>query len=339
MDKILTIIIPTYNMSEYLDTCLKSLIIKSKLLEVLIINDGSKDNSLDVAKKYEKEYPHIFRTIDKPNGNYGSCVNRGLKEATGKYIKVLDADDKFNTESLMNLVEIASKTDVDAFITDFSKSHINGKEDYVTFDLPSNQTLQFSDFCCHKDIINLWMHAITYKRENLLAINYKQTEGISYTDQEWIFMPLTTIRTLMYVPGNLYIYTLGREGQTMSNTFSAKHFKDNLICTSHILDSYATLANLNPAIKDMLIEKLFKRIRYIYKFYLLKCQQPDLRILTELDKKLKIACPEVYERSNHIFMSSPLFLYKYIKHWRSNPNGKLLQFMIKLYRCKNLSKK
>ena len=60
MDKILTIIIPTYNMSEYLDTCLKSLIIKSNLLEVLIINDGSKDNSLDIAKKYEKEYPHIF---------------------------------------------------------------------------------------------------------------------------------------------------------------------------------------------------------------------------------------------------------------------------------------
>lgn len=128
MDKILTIIIPTYNMSEYLDTCLKSLIINSNLLEVLVINDGSKDNSLDIAKKYEKEYPHIFRTIDKQNGNYGSCVNRGLKEATGKYIKVLDADDKFNTKSLMNLVEIASKTDVDAFITDFSKSHIMVKK-------------------------------------------------------------------------------------------------------------------------------------------------------------------------------------------------------------------
>lgn len=334
MDKILTIIIPTYNMSEYLDTCLKSLIIESNLLEVLIINDGSKDNSLDIAKKYEKKYPHIFRTIDKPNGNYGSCVNRGLKEATGKYVKVLDADDKFNTESLTNLIDIASKTVVDAFITDFSKFHINGREDNVTFNLPSNKPLQFTDYCCHKDIINLWMHAIAYKRENLQAINYKQTEGISYTDQEWIFMPLTTIRTFMYIPGVLYIYTLGREGQTMSNTFSAKHFKDNLICTSHILDSYATLTNVNSAIKDMLVEKLFKRIRYIYKFYLLKCQQPDYTILTELDKKLKITCPEVYERSNHIIMSSPLLLYKYIKHWRSNPNGKLLQFMIKLYKGK-----
>ena len=114
MDKILTIIIPTYNMSEYLDTCLKSLIIESNLLEFLIINDGSKDNSLDIAKKYEKKYPHIFRTIDKPNGNYGSCINRGLKEATGKYVKVLDADDKFNTDNLMNLVEIAQETNVDA---------------------------------------------------------------------------------------------------------------------------------------------------------------------------------------------------------------------------------
>ena len=89
----------------------------------------------------------------------------------------------------------------------------------------------------------------------------------------------------------------------------------------------------------MLIEKLFKRIRYIYKFYLLKCQQPDYTILTELDKKLKITCPEVYERSNHIIMSSPLFLYKYIKHWRSTPDGKLLQLMIKLYRCKKSFKK
>ncbi len=170
MDKILTIIIPTYNMSKYIDTCLKSLIIKSNLLEVLIINDGSQGQFFGYSKKVsEKKYPHIFRTIDKPNGNYGSCINRGLKEATGKYVKVLDADDKFNTDYLMNLAEIAQETDVDAFITDFSKFTVNGKEDNVTFNLPSNQTLQFTDYCCHEDIINLWMHAITYKRENSVS--------------------------------------------------------------------------------------------------------------------------------------------------------------------------
>ena len=97
MDKILTVIIPTYNMEELLPRCLDSFLIKDKKLmqqvEVLVVNDGSKDNSSSIAHRYEKLYPHTFRVIDKENGNYGSCVNRGLQEATGKYVKVLDADD------------------------------------------------------------------------------------------------------------------------------------------------------------------------------------------------------------------------------------------------------
>ncbi len=332
MDKILSIIIPTYNMHDYLDRCLQSLIIDTELLEVLVINDGSKDDSLVIAQKYEKEYPNIFRTIDKPNGNYGSCINRGLHEATGKYIKVLDADDRFDTEALKVLIEKASTVDVDAFITDFVKSYTNGKQKSVTFDLPSNTIISFFDVCAKKDIINLWMHAITYKRENLLHINYKQTEGISYTDQEWVFLPLTTIQSLIYLPVSLYIYTLGREGQTMAKDFSDSHFKDNIICASHMIDGFIELKDTPKKVKILLSEKLFKRIRFIYKFYLLKCKQPDLRHLTEFDHKVKMCCKELYHRSDQILMSRPIFLYKYIKHWRNNPKGKTLRFMIKAYK-------
>ena len=86
-NKNLTIIIPTYNMQEYLQKCLSSLIVKKGLetLEVLVVNDGSKDNSSIIAHEFEAKYPGVFRVIDKENGNYGSCINRGLKEATGKY--------------------------------------------------------------------------------------------------------------------------------------------------------------------------------------------------------------------------------------------------------------
>ena len=90
MNKILTIIIPTYNMEKYLRRCLDSLIIDEegmKQLEVLVINDGSKDSSSQIAHEYQDKYPDTFRVIDKENGNYGSCINRGLKEATGKYVK------------------------------------------------------------------------------------------------------------------------------------------------------------------------------------------------------------------------------------------------------------
>ena len=84
-------------MEKYLNKCLDSLIVENmNLLEVLIINDGSKDNSSNIAHVYENKYPNTFRVIDKENGNYGSCINRGIKEAKGKYIKVLDADDSFN---------------------------------------------------------------------------------------------------------------------------------------------------------------------------------------------------------------------------------------------------
>ena len=85
----------TYNMQDYLNRCLDSLVIEPSLmeqLEVLVVNDGSKDSSSAIAHEYEAKFPCTFRVIDKENGNYGSCVNRGLAEAQGKYIKVLDAD-------------------------------------------------------------------------------------------------------------------------------------------------------------------------------------------------------------------------------------------------------
>ena len=115
MNKILTIIIPTYNMEKYLRRCLDSLIIdeeEMKQLEVLVINDGSKDSSSQIAHEYQDKYPDTFRVIDKENGNYGSCINRGLKEATRKYVKVLDADDSFDTKNFAKLLNVLGATHV-----------------------------------------------------------------------------------------------------------------------------------------------------------------------------------------------------------------------------------
>ena len=92
---VLTVIIPMYNMERYIDQCLSSLLCgeEAEALEVLVVNDGSTDDSPRIAHAYEARHPNVFRVIDKPNGHYGSCVNRALAEATGKYVKVLDADD------------------------------------------------------------------------------------------------------------------------------------------------------------------------------------------------------------------------------------------------------
>lgn len=101
MEKILTIIIPAYNMEKFLPYCLDSLLIESRLedVEVLVINDGSTDRTSAIAHEYEERLHGIVRVIDKNNGNYGSCINVGLKEAAGRYIKILDADDSFDTDN------------------------------------------------------------------------------------------------------------------------------------------------------------------------------------------------------------------------------------------------
>lgn len=102
-NKLLSIIIPTYNMEKYLDKCISSLTdIDASLLElldILIIDDGSKDSSLSIANDYQRRFSNSIRVFDKSNGNYGSCVNMGLSHATGKYVKILDADDYFDLNS------------------------------------------------------------------------------------------------------------------------------------------------------------------------------------------------------------------------------------------------
>src|SRR5574344_1213565 len=116
MNKILTIIIPTYNMEKYLRRCLDSLIIDEegmKQLEVLVINDGSKDSSSQIAHEYQDKYPDMFRVIDKENGGHGSCCNVGLREAKGKYIRFLDSDDWFDQKNFPKFIELLQALDVD----------------------------------------------------------------------------------------------------------------------------------------------------------------------------------------------------------------------------------
>ena len=122
MDKILTLVIPSYNMEAYLPYCLDSLLVKANLgcLEVLVVNDGSRDRTSEIAHAYEKSWPDVLRVIDKENGNYGSCVNRGLKEARGKYIKILDADDSFDTANFEKYLAFLQMTDADLVISDFA---------------------------------------------------------------------------------------------------------------------------------------------------------------------------------------------------------------------------
>lgn len=245
MEKILTIVIPTYNMQDYLRRCLDSLIVSEeqmKQLEVLVVNDGSKDNSSAIAHEYQDKYPGTFRVIDKENGNYGSCVNRGLKEAQGKYFKILDADDWYNKSGLIKMLSVISSLDVDMIITRLRTYYeqANKYSDSTSLEEFSSHVYSKDEEAFNKiDFYKyIGMHKVAYRTSLLRSMQLKHLEGISYTDNEYAYYPFEHVGNVVFIDECVYVYWIGREGQTISPDVMAKKSWQLYKIIDRMLDSY-----------------------------------------------------------------------------------------------------
>lgn len=336
MDKILSIIIPTYNMEKYLHKCLKSLIIDEKelfeKLDVLIINDGSNDNSLSIAREYENNYPGVFRAIDKPNGNYGSCVNRGLSEAKGKYVKILDADDSFATNGLTNIIRTLCEIEVDLVVTDYQIVTEDCKVvKTILFGFPKGEVIELQEAISRFPALQ--MHAVTYRLENLKAIEYKQTEGISYTDQEWVFLPLTRVKTMYYLDCVVYKYLVGRTGQTVDLGIYHRKVTDRVKMVSNLIENYEKyLSGSETSQYDtFLTQRLIELIHSIYLSYIIVNR--DLQGAIEFDTVLQNSSSKLYNLLLHqtVHKFLPLRYISYVRENRKLPNI-LYTRMYKFYR-------
>ena len=330
MEKIISIVVPTYNMEDYLRKDLDSLIISEGLenVEVIVVNDGSRDKSLEIATEYVEKYPDVFRVIDKSNGNYGSCINAALKIASGKYIKIMDADDSFNTENFRTLVEELASIDVDIVFTDYIKTYTSGKIISYSFDLPIRKESRIEDVYKTSAFYNILPPALTYRTSMLREMGYKQTEGVSYSDLEWCFSPVTEARLVYYINICVYKYLLGREGQTMDPAVYSKSIPQRIVCFSSMLESIA-----GKSLPDYMIhfttEQLVKHAFYIYEYFLIKCPSADRKLLCEFDKEFKHYNLIAYECCNR-FMYRLHIPYPYVTKWRCN-NIKQIPLLVRLY--------
>lgn len=313
MNKILTIVIPTYNMEEYLRSTLDSLIVpesESKKLEVLIINDGSKDNSSAIGHEYQENYPDIFCVIDKENGNYGSCVNRGLAEARGKYIKILDADDSFNNDNFLLLLKKLESCDADVVITDYTLVTPEKKViEHHAFSFKPERDYQIDEICTEYEFKEICMHALTYKTNNIRNLNYHQTEGISYTDQEWIYLPMVNMQSVKYIKLDIYQYMIGREGQTMDPSVIARslghYFK---LVGNRVEEMSKRKLNLSSAMEEYLYYKAMLMATFIYRAVLIR-RIGDLNELVDLDEKIKATDNILYSKLEQEKMMGTSFYY------------------------------
>lgn len=300
MDKLLTIVIPTYNMQDYLRQCLDSLIVPAELmplLEVLVINDGSKDHSSAIAHEYETKYPDTFRVIDKENGNYGSCVNRGLAEANGKFIKVLDADDSLYTEGMVDLLGRLKDEEADIILTSYCKVDKLGQvTEIISFDLKESNIGFFGEI---PSAVYYEMHAIIYCTQLLKQIHYVQTEGVSYSDSEWVIKPMFAISTYTYYDICLYKYLVDRPGQTMDPLVRVRKIGDSMSVYRSILlhSKRFDCASGNSYGKSSIENFLKGNARVIYKLGLIEQSPNEFKYykMKDFDRFLKEQRYDIYK--------------------------------------------
>lgn len=221
-------------MEKWLRRCLSSLIASDdrllRCLEVLVICDGSTDGSNAIAAEYASRWPETFRVIEKENGQYGSCVNRALDEAQGRYFRMLDADDWMNTEALASLLQQLTEGNIvaDLVVTKFTRYAPTGiithRNEPVR--LEYGRTYDISELVTFMH--EVWpssyvMHNMTYRTDLLRQMHLRLTEGIYYSDTEYCFYPLYHLQSATFLDLDLYQYDVSREGQTTQLDVAYRH--------------------------------------------------------------------------------------------------------------------
>lgn len=299
MEKILSVIVPAYNIEKYLERCLKSMEVPGILerLEVWIINDGSSDSTEKIAQNYCIKYPETYFFVNKKNGGHGSCINSGIEHATGKYFKVLDGDDWLNTEELEEYVNLLEKCDADIVASDFLC--IQDETDAILQEkFATKEQMQYNTQCTIssgsiREVLK--MHMLTIKTEILKQNHIVIDEHCYYVDSEYITYPIPYADSVYFYPRFIYMYRLGRDGQSMN----ILNMQKNRAQHQHVLES---MLNFYKGLKDVDDEHL----RYIAKsisqvvenqFQIYISMGLQKRIFTELkamDTQLKKEYPAVY---------------------------------------------
>lgn len=292
MDKILTIVVPVYNTEKYLSKCLNSLIVDKFLshIEVLIVIDGSPDNSINIAKEFCERYPETFFVINKENGGHGSTINEGLKLAKGKYFRVLDSDDWFDTKNFEIYLDKLSRDDNDLILTHLVKEFVseNLSVRWSDGDLEINYFYSYSDMNILDKLPNVFfgMGRCTYKTSKLREHNLFLLEKRSYEDTILHVFPMLFLESFVFYDLDLYHYFLERPGQSVNQNITIKQAK----CWRDVIEQMLTLYLQYEPLLPQFNKKFYQRVlkHYINIYYVIANKLPYKEAAIELKSYNKL---------------------------------------------------
>lgn len=234
--KTLSVIVPSYNSESYMMKCFDSLLNVDESIEVIIINDGSTDQTAVIADKYKKKYPASVKVIHQENRGHGGAVNAGIAAATGHYIKVVDSDDWVNKMVLKRVVDqlnrlIEANEAVDMMISNFvydKVDMIQKKVMHYKGVLPQDQIFTWDSIGHFKAGKYILMHSVIYHKDILKACDLELPNHTFYVDNLFVYLPLLHVNTMYYMDECLYHYYIGREDQSVNEKIMMKRIDQQL---------------------------------------------------------------------------------------------------------------
>jgi glycosyltransferase involved in cell wall biosynthesis len=224
--KKISFVVPCYNSEDYMERCIDSLLVGKEDVEIIIVNDGSKDKTGKIADRYQKKYPTIVKAIHKENGGHGSGVNTGIKNATGKYFKVVDSDDWLDKDALIKLLDKinemeSNKNEADLIVCNYVYDHLyENKQRTMSFNnvFKENEICTWNDLGHFKVSQYMIMHSLIYKTKVLKKSKVVLPEHTFYVDNIVAYQPLFSVESIMYLNIDLYHYFIGREDQSVNES-------------------------------------------------------------------------------------------------------------------------
>ena len=197
MEKILSIIVPAYNSQDYLERCVNSLVVAGKQVEVILVDDGSLDRTGQIMDEYQTRFPEIIKVIHQENRGHGGAINNGLKQASGKYIKICDSDDWLDFSGLNKLLSLINDLEqkqitLDMILTNYVYDRVAVKKNKVIRfpNLPQAKVFGWKNV--HLKLGQYFMmHSVIYRRTLLTKeAQISLPEHVSYEDNIFVFEPL-----------------------------------------------------------------------------------------------------------------------------------------------------
>lgn len=262
--KYISFAIPSYNSEEYMHHAIESILKGGEDVEIIIVNDGSKDRTSEIAKSYAEKYPTIVKAVDKENGGHGDAVNTGLKHATGLYFKVVDSDDWVDEKSLYKLLKVLHKlveenTLVDMVVSNYVYEKVGAKHKKVIHYknvMPQERIITWEEMNPFKLGQYILMHSVMYRTDLLKTCGLELPKHTFYVDNIYVYYPLPSVKTFYYVDVDFYRYFIGRDGQSVNEKNMIKRIDQQLFVTKTMIDMYQMDKIPNKKLRDYMINYL-----------------------------------------------------------------------------------